>query len=81
MFMTQEPIDPLLDDTIKQLWLLARGDFDLVEEAVISSLEQKRNGWLQPKSWQVNIEAATKFIVNRRNELEAIKPQDDVSDV
>jgi hypothetical protein len=79
-FTEGDHIDPLLDETIRELYQLARGDFDLVEEAVMACLEQSRGGVWKPREWRVNIMAAANYIIKRRNELENISTADDIEE-
>lgn len=76
-------INPLTDETIQQLYLLARGDFDLVEQAVMGALEEVCPQWWKiwgQREWRINLKKATDYIMERRNEIENIPLADDIND-
>jgi hypothetical protein len=80
---TEEEFPPNVpEDTLQDLLLLARGDFDLVEAALIQALDKKREqAWniLQPKKWIIDIVKAFKYIKERREEIDNVKLREDDS--
>ena len=64
------------DETFDALLLLARGDFNLVEEALIKSLEKRRIGsWWQfwKYCWAIDFHKVSTYIVKRRKEIEDVE--------
>ncbi len=67
----------LSDETVDSLTLLARGDMDLVNEALIHCLEQRWSWRHLANVWQIDMIKVTEYIMQRRKKLEDIKEADE----
>lgn len=80
---------PEFEMVVGDLFKLARGDFNLVEEAVLESMlfHPIRYPWwkfwlwfAEPTgTWSVDLDKAIQHIKSRRTALEAIEPGDDLN--
>lgn len=68
-----------LEHNIQQLHLLAFGDVQIVEDALLESLERVRPIWWQfwNVDWVINWNKAAQYIVERRKAIDELQPSGD----
>jgi hypothetical protein len=82
--------NPEFELVVGDLFKLARGDFDLVQEAIIQTMkianQKKYPSWQfwhwfdeATGNWEIDVIEASNYIKSRRNELESIKEADDLN--